>query len=77
MVTHLFFRQRFEGFEFLTVLGCLQLTDFLAQHCLGLECILLNVCNQFLLLLDDLLELVHPLIVALLLMSALVVPVVD
>lgn len=77
VVRRFFFRQRFEGFEFFTGLGCLQLTDFLAQHRLGLERILLDVCNQFLLLVDDLLELVHPLVVALLLMSALVVPVVD
>jgi len=77
VVRRVFFRQRFEGFEFVAGLGCLQLTDLLAQHRLGLERVLLDVCNQFLLLVDDLLELVHPLVVALLLMSALVVPVVD
>ena len=72
-----FFRQRFEGFEFFTGLGCLQLADLLAQHRLCLERVLLEVCDQLLLFVDDLLELVHPLVVALLLVSALVVPVVD
>ena len=77
VVRHLGFRQRFEGFEFFSVLGCLQLTDFLGQHCLGLERFLLDGGDQLLLLVNDLLELVNPFIVALLLMSALVVSVVD
>ena len=77
VVRRFFFRQRFEGFEFFTGLGCLQLTNFLAQHRLGLERILLDVRNQFLLLVDDLLELLHPFIVALLLMSPIIVAVVN
>ena len=77
MVRHFGFRQRLEGFEFSRVLGRLQLTDFLSQHRLGLERFLLDARDKLLLLINDLLELVDPFIVALLLMSALVVSVVD
>ena len=74
---HFVFRQRSVGFEFLVVFGRLQLIDFLAQHRLGLERVLLNVCDQLFLLVDDLLELLHPFVVALLLMSPIIVAVVN
>jgi len=79
MVRQLFFGARFEGFEFVSVLS-LQLIDLLGQHCLGLECVLLDACDQLLLLVNDFLQLVYPFIilsVALLLVSALVIPGVD
>ena len=53
------------------------MVDFLGQHRLGLERFLLDGRNELLLLVNDLLELVHAFVVALLLVAALVVAVVD
>ena len=60
-----------------TLLRRLQLVNFIGQHRLGLERFLLDGRNQLLLLVNDLLELVHAFVVALLLMSALIVAIVD
>ena len=74
---HVFFRHGAEGFEWTTGPRSLQLVDPVGQHRLGLERFLLDGRNKLLLLVNDLLELVHAFVVALLLMSTLVVAVVD